>query len=293
MSVRAHKTILGLALAMSLVLGVTSAQAANIVPNSGFENDCSGIPCQWNPSSSGAITRDTSVHRTGAASLRLAGTLNGSTADTLSDCVTVTPGTTYYMSVWYSTTVVSATNPVISITFSASYWSGANCTGSNANPSAAKTNSPSNDGSWHLITGSTTAPTNPPFDAHSAQLDISFTCLQACSDTKVVHYDDAIMDTTPLAVSVYGFRAARSREAVLLRWRTGTEADLLGFHVYRSRAHSWQRISHSLITAKGSVSGAAYRFLDRTTRHSVDFRYRIKALNGDGTTAWFGPVRAR
>jgi hypothetical protein len=282
--------VLGSAFALVVV---PSAQAANIVPNSGFENDCSGIPCQWNPSSSGALTRDTSVHLTGSASLRLAGTLNGSTADTVSDCVAITPGTIYYMSVWYRTTgPVSPTNPVTSITFSAAYWSGANCTGSNGNPGAAKTLSPNTDGSWHRITGSTTATTNPPFDAHSAQLVISFSCLQACSDTNVVNYDDAVMDTTPSAVSVDGFRAARSREAVMLRWRTGTEADLLGFQVYRSRGHSWRRITHALIAAKGSVSGASYRYLDKTARRGVAYRYRIKALNRDGTASWFGPVRS-
>jgi hypothetical protein len=46
-----------------------------------------------------------------------------------------------------------------------------------------------------------------------------------------------------------------------------------------------------LIAAKGSVSGTSYRFLDRMARRGVAYRYRIKALNRDGTTAWFGPVR--
>jgi hypothetical protein len=46
-----------------------------------------------------------------------------------------------------------------------------------------------------------------------------------------------------------------------------------------------------LIAAKGSVSGTSYRFVDRTAKRGVAYRYRIKALNRDGTTAWFGPVR--
>jgi len=280
--------LLGSVVACALALGIApSAQAANIVPNAGFESDCSGTPCQWIGSSSGAITRDTSVHRTGSASLRLTGTLNGSTADTVSDCVAVSPGTTYYMQVWYRTTNQS----VISISFSAAYWSAANCTGSNGNPGAATTTQPIRDGNWHAITGPTTAPTNPPFDAHSATLTINFGCIQACSDTYVVNYDDAIMDTSPLAVSVYGLRAVRSHRAVVLRWRTGTEADLLGFYVYRSRGHSWHRLTRSLVAAKGSVSGASYRFLDRLARPGVSYRYRIKAVNRDGTTALIGPVR--
>jgi hypothetical protein len=97
--------------------------------------------------------------------------------------------------------------------------------------------------------------------------------------------------TTPSAVTFASARAARTSKGVLVRWRSGTEVDLLGFQVYRSRGHSWRRISHSLIAAKGSVSGASYRFLDRTARRGVSYRYRIKAVNRDGTTSWFGPVR--
>jgi hypothetical protein len=46
-------------------------------------------------------------------------------------------------------------------------------------------------------------------------------------------------------------------------------------------------------TAKGAVSGAAYRYLDRTARRGVAYRYRVKAVQQDGTARWFGPVRAQ
>ena len=47
----------------------------------------------------------------------------------------------------------------------------------------------------------------------------------------------------------------------------------------------------SLVAAKGSVSGASYRFLDRSAGRGVSYRYRIKALSRDGTASWFGSVR--
>jgi len=99
------------------------------------------------------------------------------------------------------------------------------------------------------------------------------------------------VNSATTGVRVSRFAAARSGRDVLVRWRTGTEVDLLGFQAYRSRGHSWRRVTHSLIAARGSVSGASYRFLDRTARRGVPYRYRIKALNRDGTTSWFGPVR--
>jgi hypothetical protein len=114
-----------------------------------------------------------------------------------------------------------------------------------------------------------------------------------CSATgKGVNFDDAAMQTEPLAVTFASAHASRTDTGVLVHWRTGTEADLLGFQVFRSRGNSWQRVTRSLIAAKGSVSGASYRCLDRTARHGVSYRYRIKAVHSDGTASWFGPVRA-
>jgi hypothetical protein len=96
---------------------------------------------------------------------------------------------------------------------------------------------------------------------------------------------------TPSAVTLASVSAARTAKGVVVRWRTGTEADLLGFQVYRSSGRSWQRLSHSLIAAKASVSGASYRFVDKTAKRGVAYRYRIKAIDRDGTASWFGPVR--
>jgi Glycine rich protein len=95
----------------------------------------------------------------------------------------------------------------------------------------------------------------------------------------------------PSAVTFASASATRTARRILLRWRTANEVDLLGFQVYRSQGHSWRRITHSLIAAKGSVSGVSYRYLDRTAKRGVSYRYRIKAVNRDGTATWFGPVR--
>jgi hypothetical protein len=97
--------------------------------------------------------------------------------------------------------------------------------------------------------------------------------------------------TTTTAVTVASLSARTEAKGVLLRWRTGSEVDLLGFQVYRSRGQSWRRVTRTLIAAKGSVAGASYRYLDSTAKRGVPYRYRIKVVNSDGTTRWFGPVR--
>jgi hypothetical protein len=98
---------------------------------------------------------------------------------------------------------------------------------------------------------------------------------------------------TVTAVTMRTLSAIRSRGGVLVRWRTGTEAELLGFQVYRSRRQGWQRLTRRLIAAKGSMSGASYRFLDRTAMGGVAYRYRIKAVDRDGGADWFGPVHVK
>jgi predicted secreted protein len=97
--------------------------------------------------------------------------------------------------------------------------------------------------------------------------------------------------TLVTAVQVRALTAAAAGRGAVVRWQTASEFDALGFHVYRSRGHAWKRLTHTLIVAKGSVAGASYRFLDRTAKRGVAYRYRIKAVNRDGTTSWFGPVR--
>ena len=126
-----------------------------------------------------------------------------------------------------------------------------------------------------------------PASTVSAQVQLN----ASSPDPLTIYFDDLELEDLT-AVTFTSARATRTAKGVLVRWRTGTEADLLGFRVYRSRGHSWKRLTRSLIVAKGSVSGASYRFLDRTARRGVAYRYRIKAVNRDGTTSWFGPVRA-
>jgi hypothetical protein len=164
-------------------------------------------------------------------------------------------------------------------------WDGPNCTGNLSNGNAPFT--PIRTGAWtELTTGFTTG-----FGIASGAFMPRFDCPSTCAADVQVNYDDIVLQTDPLAVTVASFAARPTSKGVLLRWRTGTEANLLGFEVYRSRGQSWQRLTRSLIAARGSVSGTAYRFLDRTAKRGFAYRYRIKALNRDGTTSWFGPVR--
>src|SRR5262249_51931413 len=149
-----------IALTSALVLGVApSAQAANIVPNPGFETNCFNVPCQWNGTIAGTISRDTTFHHAGAASLRLTAPVNELDAIAFSDCFPVTAGTTYNVQVFYRTVIPRVTRILTGPT----YWSNANCTGSDLTPGAASTFSAITDGNWRSLFGTTTAPNGSPF----------------------------------------------------------------------------------------------------------------------------------
>lgn len=91
------------------------------------------------------------------------------------------------------------------------------------------------------------------------------------------------------AVTLASLTAARTRAGVVVRWRTGTEADVLGFHVYRVHAGKSVRVDRRLIPSRGSVSGARHSFLDRRApRGKVS--YRLQAVDTNGARTWYGPV---
>jgi hypothetical protein len=278
-----RKPILALVLAVSLVLGVTSAQAVSLpIPNAGFETPCSGVPCNWSGTSGSTISWDNTIHHNGNASLALT-SIGTPGIVAVSSCILAPASTVFNLEVWYRTTAA-----VSLIQMFLNGYTNADCTGSQSGLlTTAVTNAPNTNGVWTRLQGQT----NTGAGNQSVKVLFQFQCPATCASGLVVNFDDVLAQTEPLAVTVASFAARRVDQGVLLRWHTGTEADLLGFHAYRSNGHSWRRITHSLIAARGSISGASYRYLDKTARRGASYRYRIKAVNRDGTTAWFGPVR--
>jgi hypothetical protein len=246
-----------------------SAGAANLAPNPGFETDCMGIPCNW--SSAGASpVRDTSVFHGGAASMRINADFGFGAQ---SDCIAVSPGV-HFASAWYLTTVAGAV-----VQEGATFFSGAGCSMSlgqvfmSANPTV-------NDGFWHLMSGTLTAPAGTV----SARIILD----NAGFTLGNVNFDDVVFDTNPTAVTVRSLTAAPSRRGVVVRWRTASEARLLGFNVYRETDGRRLRLNPRLIS---STAAGAYRYLDRSApRGARVLRYWLRALSLDGSGTWFGPV---
>jgi DUF1680 family protein len=99
------------------------------------------------------------------------------------------------------------------------------------------------------------------------------------------------VDGGPTAVQVREFAARWAKGGVRLSWRTGSEADLLGFNVWRSNGRGWRQVNLGLVRAKGSggTTGATYRFLDRKAKAGQASKYRLQIVSLKGKSRWHGP----
>jgi len=105
-----------------------------------------------------------------------------------------------------------------------------------------------------------------------------------------VNSDDVTYETEPTAVTVASFDARPLATGVVVRshWHRSRPTRFSGRPLARPFLAAHQSLAHR---GEGLVSGAAYRFLDKTAKRGVSYWYRIKSLNRDGTASWFGPVR--
>jgi len=97
------------------------------------------------------------------------------------------------------------------------------------------------------------------------------------------------------AVKLMSFEARPLDSAVSLSWRTASELDNLGFHVYRALGPDgpWTRLTTSLIPGLGSSAiGRAYSFRDSGLRNGVRYHYRLDDLDASSKTTSHGPVSA-
>lgn len=272
-------------IAATLVLLLPAAAgAANIAPNQGFEANCGGAPCQWSArgfqGSATTFLHDTWNPHTGGASANL--TVSGRFGSITSACVPFTGGPISF-SFWYRTTDANATN----LQYIPNYSEEPDCSGAfGASDSVFVV--PIRDGEWHFSgIRSLTVPQGGPA---AILLVLTISC-EPCipgGQTAQANFDDVVLETGgPTAVTVDALSARQTRAGVLVRWRTAAEIDVLGFNVYRGRV----RLNRTLLPARGTFVGAAYRFLDIAPKRHRDARYRLEAIVRDGSARSLGTVR--
>jgi len=84
------------------------------------------------------------------------------------------------------------------------------------------------------------------------------------------------------------------KEGVIITWRTESEVNSAGFHVWKSEEESgdYIKISQDLIPSQGGSSSSAheYTFQDRDVRSGIIYWYKIQELSTTGETEFYGPI---
>lgn len=95
----------------------------------------------------------------------------------------------------------------------------------------------------------------------------------------------------PTATTLRSFTARREVGTVVVRWRTASELDALGFNLYRSIGTGpFRKQNARLVRAQraGTARGASYRVVDRSVRASLVYTYRLQLVDRRGRKTWYG-----
>ncbi len=100
---------------------------------------------------------------------------------------------------------------------------------------------------------------------------------------------------TSLPVELSLFEAKPGDGVVLIRWRTESETDNLGFYIYRStrKDGDYKRITRDLIRGRGSTPEATeYKYLDSDVKNGTRYFYKLEDISVSGTRTMHGPISA-
>jgi hypothetical protein len=118
---------------------------------------------------------------------------------------------------------------------------------------------------------------------------------QYCGDVAADFQTFTFSPPVATAVRLMSFAAVPADGSVSLEWRTGSELDNLGFHLYRgpSADGPWTRLTSSLIPGLGSSPlGQAYSWLDTGLVNGTTYYYRLEDVDTSAKSTFHGPVSA-
>jgi hypothetical protein len=127
------------------------------------------------------------------------------------------------------------------------------------------------------------------------QVKTDIALLQYCGDISAPGQEFQVQAPPPTAVMLQSFSATAEDAAVRLEWRTASELDNLGFHLYRapSAGGPWERLNPSLIPGLGSSPvGQAYSYRDAGLTNGTRYFYRLEDVDAHSKTTAHGPVSA-
>jgi hypothetical protein len=158
--------------------------------------------------------------------------------------------------------------------------------------------------------GNTETLANDTFDlfieASQFQDDVAvLTASQVITDFKFIsaigigafRLDNFRMDSSAVtAVELQDINASALSRGVLFEWRTGYEADNLGFNIYREKKGRREQVNSSLLAGSAFLAGRevmatggdSYSFID--AKGSSDYVYYLEDIDLNGTRTMHGPI---
>jgi len=97
----------------------------------------------------------------------------------------------------------------------------------------------------------------------------------------------------PTAITLSSFTAKEKNRKVIIRWKTETEIDNLGFNVLRSETEDegYVKINKKLISAKGtSTKGAKYKFTDKNVKSGKTYFYKLEDIDSSRVSTLNDPI---
>ncbi len=112
-------------------------------------------------------------------------------------------------------------------------------------------------------------------------------------DLANVSYDSTGGDAS-LPVQMASLIATASQEnGITVLWRTESETNCAGFHVWRSETEEglYDCITTEMIAGQGNQSSATeYLFVDQHVADDVVYWYKVEEISTDGESQFFGPI---
>lgn len=132
---------------------------------------------------------------------------------------------------------------------------------------------------------------NPP---HSFHVVVYETTVNGGANYTLLVEGTGIIQTssgTPTAADgIQAFRAKSDPKGILVRWRTRSEGNALGFNLYRGAAKK-VRLTRSIVRSAGNGRGHTYSYIDRSARKGKRAPYYLEVVQRSGSKIMFGPAR--
>lgn len=99
----------------------------------------------------------------------------------------------------------------------------------------------------------------------------------------------------PTLVELAGFGARYADGRMLVDWRTSSETDAAGFHIWRAMGtpDGFRRLTSEMIAARGGISQSAeYSFEDADVQAGMTYYYKLEDIDISGAAAFHGPIAA-